>query len=290
MKATLLTDRCVLRVAGEPARGFLNNLVTGDIATMTPDTPRYAALLSPQGKIVADFFVVETPDGEFLIDCPATLAAELLQKLTFYKLRARVTIARDEGLAVLAVWSGDGATSEGTAFRDPRLPALGLRVVLAPERVAKAVAELDATPGDAADYEAHRIALGVPQGGVDFTYGDAFPHDADMDKLSGVDFRKGCFVGQEVVSRVQHRGTARNRVVAVAFAGTAPAPGSAVTAGGKSVGSIGSVSGAQGLAMLRVDRVAEALAAGSPLLAGDTPLQLREGFADFLAAAPKATA
>ena len=283
MKAALLTDRGVLRVAGEPARHFLNNLVTSDIETLAPNTARYTALLSPQGKILADFFVVAAPasEGGFYIDCPAEIAAELLQKLTFYRLRAKVTIENSD-LAVLATWNGGGSTALGLVYRDPRLPELGLRVLVAPSAAKQAAIELGAAWADASDYDAHRIALGVPRGGVDFLYSDAFPHDADLDKLHGVDFRKGCFIGQEVVSRVEHRGTARNRIVPVVFEGPAPPAQTSVLAGDKVIGSMGSSAGNLGLAMLRVDRVAEALAAGATLSAGGIALRLREGFTDFI--------
>jgi folate-binding protein YgfZ len=294
MKAALLTDRSVLRVTGEPARGFLHNLVTGDIETLTPGAARYTALLTPQGKIIADFFVIEAGDdhgGGFFIDGPKALAADLAQKLTFYKLRAKVTIESIETLAVIAAWDDQGATDDvsfddGLVYRDPRLPALGLRAIVPADLARKAAADLGATLADASDYEAHRIALGVPRGGIDFIYGDAFPHDADLDKLNGVDFRKGCYVGQEVVSRVEHRGTARNRIVAVAFDDHPAEDGVAVTAGDKTVGTMGSSAGKQGLAMLRVDRVAEAIDAGVPLSAGGIPLTLRDSaVADFLAQA-----
>jgi folate-binding protein YgfZ len=277
MPAALLTDRVVLRVAGDPARHFLNNLVTSEIETLAPGDARYTALLTPQGKIVADFFVVAAPESEggFYIDCPAELADELFQKLTFYRLRAKVTIEKT-GLAVLAIWGGDGATPKGIAFPDPRLPTLGSRVLTPPDE-AKVLTLADITA-----YDAHRIALGVPRGGADFKYNDAFPHDADLDKLHGVDFKKGCFVGQEVVSRVEHRGTARNRIVPVSFDGAAPPAGTGVMAGEKSVGIMGSSAGKIGLAMLRVDRVAEALSAGTKLSAGGIALHLREGFTSFI--------
>ena len=134
----------------------------------------------------------------------------------------------------------------------------------------KAAAELGATLVDAADYEAHRIALGVPRGGSDFIYNDAFPHEADMDQLGGVDFDKGCFVGQEVVSRMEHRGTARTRVVPVAFDGPPPEAGVTVTAGETTLGMMGSGAGVigRGLATLRLDRVADAMANGTPMVAG----------------------
>jgi folate-binding protein YgfZ len=286
MKAALLTDRGVLRVTGEPARHFLHNLVTANIETLTPGHARYAALLTPQGKILADFFVVEAPaadGGGFFIDAPKALVPDLAQKLTFYKLRAKVTIEPLDALSVLAAWDGIGATEYGLDYRDPRLPALGQRVLLPAEVAKEAVADLGAALVDESTYEAHRIALGVPRGGVDFIYGDVFPHDADLDKLGGVDFKKGCFIGQEVVSRVEHRGTARNRIVPVAFDAHAAEDGSPVMAGEKNVGTMGSSAGNLGLAMLRVDRVADALAAGTPLLAGGIPMKLREGaVADFV--------
>jgi folate-binding protein YgfZ len=286
MKAALLTDRGVLRVTGEPARHFLHNLVTANIETLTPGHARYAALLTPQGKILADFFVVEAPaadGGGFFIDAPKALVPDLAQKLTFYKLRAKVTIEPLDALSVLAAWDGIGATEYGLDYRDPRLPALGQRVLIPAEVAQEAAADLGAALVDESAYEAHRIALGVPRGGVDFVYGDVFPHDADLDKLGGVDFKKGCFIGQEVVSRVEHRGTARNRIVPVAFDAHAAEDGSPVMAGEKNVGTMGSSAGNLGLAMLRVDRVADALAAGTPLLAGGIPMKLREGaVADFV--------
>jgi folate-binding protein YgfZ len=286
MKAALLTDRGVLRVAGEPARHFLHNLVTANIETLTPGQARYAALLTPQGKIIADFFVVEASaedGGGFFIDAPKALVPDLAQKLNFYKLRAKVTIEPLDALSVLAVWDGSGSTEYGLDYRDPRLQALGQRVLIPADVAQEAAKDLGADLVDASDYEAHRIALGVPRGGVDFIYGDVFPHDADLDKLGGVDFKKGCFVGQEVVSRVEHRGTARNRIVPVAFDAHAAEDGSPVMAGDKAVGTMGSSAGNIGLAMLRVDRVADALAAGVPLMAGGIPMKLRDGaVADFL--------
>jgi folate-binding protein YgfZ len=146
--------------------------------------------------------------------------------------------------------------------------------MLPPHLAADAAADLGATLVEAADYEAHRIALGVPRGGLDFTYGDAFPHETDMDQLNGVDFAKGCYVGQEVVSRMEHRGTARNRVVPVAYEGYAPDPGAPVTAADKPVGVFGSRAQERALALLRLDRAADAIAAGSPLVAGGATLRL----------------
>ena len=179
-----------------------------------------------------------------------------------------------ETLGVLAIWGGEAATEYGLCYPDPRLPALGLRCMLPPHLAGKAAADLGAEFVDASVYEAHRIALGVPRGGLDFIYGDAFPHETDMDQLGGVDFDKGCFVGQEVVSRIEHRGTARNRIVPVSYEGFAPEAGMPVNAGERTVGTLGSTAQGRGLAMLRLDRVTDALAAGEPLLAGGVEMRL----------------
>jgi len=279
MRAALLPDRGVVKVAGDEARKFLNGLVTADVDEVTPEVARYAALLTPQGKIIVDGIVAEAPrndGGGFLIDCPRALSATLVQRLNFYKLRAKV-LAEDlsDSLGVLAAWGGGGGDTEhGFAFVDPRLPALGLRVLLPPHLAVPAATALGAEMCDAEAYEAHRIALGVPRGGLDFSYGDAYPHEIDMDQLHGVDFDKGCYVGQEVVSRIEHRARARTRIVPVAFDAFAPDVGVAVMAGDREVGTMGSAAAGRGLAMLRLDRVGEAMAAGTPLSAGGLAIRL----------------
>lgn len=278
MQAALLPDRGVVKVAGDDARHFLNGLATNDISHVAPGSARYAALLTPQGKIIADFIVAEAPaadGGGFFLDCPRELVPTLVQKLNFYKLRAKV-ICEDlsEVLCVIAVWDGTGTTRYGLCYVDPRLAALGMRVMLPPHLAAEAAADLGATLAEPAAYEAHRIALGVPRGGEDFSYGDTFPHEADMDQLAGVDFDKGCYVGQEVVSRVEHRNRARSRIVPVAYDESPPSAGLPVMAGGKEVGTLGSTAKGRGLAMMRLDRVSDALAEGIPLTCGGVPLRV----------------
>jgi folate-binding protein YgfZ len=277
MQAALLPDRGVVKVVGEEARKFLNGLVTADIDAVDPAHARFTALLTPQGKIIVDFILAEAEPadgGGFFLDCPRALAPALVERLNFYKLRAKV-INEDLSavLGVMAIWPG-ATTEYGLCYADPRLPALGTRCMLPPHLAAEAAADLGATLTDAAQYHAHRIGLGVPQGGLDFIYGDAFPHETDMDQLHGVDFDKGCFVGQEVVSRIEHRGTARTRIVPIAYAEFSPDPGIPVTAGDKAVGTLGSTARGQGLAMLRLDRAAEAIAAGIPLTAGGIEIKL----------------
>ena len=278
MKAALLADRGVVKVAGDGARDYLHGLVTVDILALAPGAARFCALLTPQGKIIADFIVTEAPavdGGGFFLDIPRAAGAALVGKLNLYKLRAKVLIEDlSETLGVLAAWDGKGSTKIGLIYADPRLPALGMRVMLPPHLAAAVTTELGAEPVDPSLYEAHRIALGVPQGGTDFSYGDAFPHESDMDQLGGVDFAKGCYIGQEVVSRMEHRGTARTRAVPVRYDGAAPQAGAAVTAGERQLGTIGSAAAGRAVALLRLDRVTEAMSRGEPLTAGGTPIHL----------------
>jgi tRNA-modifying protein YgfZ len=278
MKAAVLPDRGVAKVVGADARHFLNGLLTADINKVSPEQAAFCALLTPQGKIIADCIVAEAPaadGGGFFLDAPRALMPSLVDKLNFYKLRAKVLVEDlSETLAVLAAWEGDGDTEYGLCYADPRLAALGSRVMIPPHLAAETAADLGATLVDSKLYEAHRIALGIPRGGLDFTYGDAFPHETDMDQLNGVDFDKGCYVGQEVVSRIEHRGNTRARVVPVAFDGFAPEAGASVMAGEKTIGTLGSTANGQGLALLRLDRAEEAIHAGAPLICGNVTLRL----------------
>jgi tRNA-modifying protein YgfZ len=280
MKAAFLTDRGVVKVAGEDARNFLNGLITTDLDKLQPGLGRFGALLTPQGKIIVDFLITEAPAGHgggFLIDCPKALAQTLADKLKFYKLRAKVAVENlSDDLGVLAAWDGVPAATPDLSFADPRDARLGIRI-LVPADLKQRLAELiGAELVDDGDYEAHRIAIGVPRGGLDFIYGDAFPHETNMDRLAGVDFDKGCYVGQEVVSRMQHRGTARTRSVKVLLDGPSPEAGATILAADKPVGTIGSTAAGKGIALVRIDRVADALDAGQPLTAGGLGLRLAE--------------
>jgi tRNA-modifying protein YgfZ len=280
MKAAFLGDRGVVKVTGEDARNFLNGLVTTDLTQLAPGLGRFGALLTPQGKIIVDFLITEAPAGHgggFLIDCPRALAKGLADKLGFYKLRAKVAVENlSDSLGVIAAWGGEPVIKPDLAFADPRDAALGWRI-LAPQDLAQKVADLvGAELVDSAAYEAHRIASGVPRGGLDFIYGDAFPHETNMDRLHGIDFDKGCYVGQEVVSRMQHRGTARTRTVRVTLDGAPPEAGSPVLAGDKPVGTMGSTSGQNGLALIRTDRATDALDAGLALTAGGLGIRLAD--------------
>jgi folate-binding protein YgfZ len=278
--AVWLEDRGVVRVFGDDAASFLQGVLTNDVETLKPHEARYAALLSPQAKILFDFLVVALPaesGAAFALDCAASQAADLARRLNFYKLRAKVTIA-DESAdhGVVAFWGAEPETAPGgIVYADPRDPRLGRREIL-PR--ARAIAEGEA---GRADYEALRISLGVPEGGVDFPYGDAFPHDVNMDLLHGVDFEKGCYVGQEVVSRMKHRGGVRKRIVRVRLGGPAPAAGAQVMDGDLPVGTLGSSADGLALAMLRLDRAEEAKAAGRALSVAGVGAEVAAPFVDF---------
>ncbi len=284
-------DRGVVSVTGADAEKLLGGLLTNDIALLEQRPALYAALLSPQGKMLFDFLVVKTPEG-FLLDTAREKAAELVKRLSMYKLRAQAEIRDVSADFVVAALWGDapasfGETAGSFVFADPRFEALGFRV-LAKADVAEGL--LSATKGTAvpADaYHAHRIGLGIPEGGKDFVFGDTFPHDALLDQIHGVSFTKGCFVGQEVVSRMQHRASARKRVVPVIADQNLPAEPLPILAGEAEIGQLGSVDGSRGLALLRLDRVAEALRGDVPITAGGVPLRVEvPAFASFRIGAP----
>jgi folate-binding protein YgfZ len=286
MPVAHLADRGVVRVGGEDAKTFLDGLLTCDLDRVAGGKPRFGALLTPQGKILVDFVVFAAADG-FYLDCARAHAADLARRLGFYRLRAKVAV--DDLSATHGVMVGWGGAAkpenDGFAADDPRLAALGWRSI-----VTRDLASLPQGEGTAA-YHAHRVALGVPEGGQDFVFGEAFPHEALMDQLHGVDFDKGCYVGQEVVSRMQHRGTARTRIVPLVYgAAEAPVAGAEVTAGERTIGRTGTAASGRGLAMLRVDRAGEALAAGLTIRAGGAPARIElPGWATFALAAQAAT-
>lgn len=263
MASSLLPHRAIIAVSGDEAETFLNRLFTNSMLGMVPGASRYAALLSPQGKLLYDFLVYRRPDA-FWIDCRRDHAPDLAKKLALFKLRAKVTVderAADFGIA--ATWGGALMEAPGPAFRDPRHDGLGYRIVAPFD-------QLQAFPDEPEAYRAHCVALGVPEGGVDFVYGDTFVHDANLDLLNGVDFEKGCYVGQEVVSRVHHRNSARKRIVRLDFYGTPPTPGRELTAAARRIGQVTSIADNRGLATARTDRLRDAETSKVPVLAGET--------------------
>lgn len=257
MPAVFLRDRALIRVSGAEAQSFLQNLITTDVVSLGAGEARPGALLTPQGKILFDFMIWQDGDS-YLIETEVSQRDALLKRLAMYKLRAAVDLKAD-GEGVTVSW-GDG---HGPGWNDSRFAKAGLAVSRNAGRHGD---------GDPAAYDALRAAYGVAESGSDYALQDVFPHDVLMDLNGGLSFKKGCYVGQEVVSRMQHRGTARRRVVTVTSAEPLPVSGSEITAAGKPIGTIGSVVGHTGLAIVRIDRAGEAIAAGTPLLAGAIPV------------------
>jgi tRNA-modifying protein YgfZ len=279
-KIAKLEDRGAIAVRGPDAVKFLQGLVTNDLEPLQSAQDQLAvdaaaahtALLSPQGKILFEFFCLRTPEG-FVLDTLRSRAGDLIKRLTMYKLRAAVEIQDvSDRHAMLVLW-GAGACSSGPtqdtiAFQDPRHGDLGQRI-LAEARFAMDIAS--ATNGEtvsAQDYHAHRIALGIPDGGADYDLGDTYPHEANLDRLHGVSFTKGCYVGQEIVARMQHKTAIRKRVIPVVGVAALPADRPDIMAGDVSIGKLGSVSGTRGLALIRLDRAAEFATRGQGLTAG----------------------
>ena len=257
-----------MRVSGSDAAAFLDNLLTADVGGLAQNEARFAALLTPQGKIISDMFVVRDQDA-YWIDYPSAVMDALFKRLLMYRLRSKVDMTDgSKSNRMIAGWQ-QPVPQKGLAFTDPRLNTLGWRAIVALDADLSTDVTVEA-------YNAHRVALGVPEGGRDFAYGDAFPHEADMDQLHGVDFHKGCYVGQEVVSRMQHRAIARTRVVPVRFVeGFVAHEGTEAVSGGKVLGRIGSIGeNGQALALLRLDRVGEALDAGETLAAAGLAFKL----------------
>ena len=258
MTDAFLPDRALLRVSGADAESFLHNLITTDVAGLPAGEARPGALLTPQGKILFDFLIWRDGDG-FLIETDAEQLEALTKRLTLYRLRAAVTLA-PAGQGVTVSWD---PPVEGAA--DARFAKAGITLTRRAGRHGD---------GDPSAYHALRIGAGLVEAGRDYPLQDAFPHDVLLDLTQGLSFRKGCYVGQEVVSRMQHRGTARRRVVLVEADAALPAAGTELTAGGKPLGTLGSVDGARGLAIVRIDRAGDAIANALPILAGDAPVRL----------------
>ncbi|MEM1197794.1 MAG: folate-binding protein [Pseudomonadota bacterium] len=264
----LLPSRGVIALSGEEASTFLNGLITANVEDVDQGTPAYGALLTPQGKILFDFFIQR--DGErYLVDCSVSQKPDLIKRLTFYKLRAKVDIADlSDTMGVAAGW--DGAELPGLAYADPRSEQAGARTV----------ADLEDFKGleDAGEaaYEAHRIALGLADSDRDIGSGELFPHEANFDQVGGVHFTKGCYVGQEVVSRMKHKAKVRKRIVIAHGESGTLASGSEITTDGKVSGTVLSTQGAEGLALIRLDRLEDAYANAGEISAGDARLTFRK--------------
>jgi tRNA-modifying protein YgfZ len=276
-KIALLPDRGIVTVKGEDAEKLIQGLISNDMALLATQAALHTGVLSPQGKILFDMFVVKAPDG-YCLETAREMTTRLVEHFLRYKLRAKADVADAcADYTVAAVWGAPyepkGQGTQPIWFADPRLPELGYREFVTIDSD-WALAGHAADSGTPQEYHAHRIALGVPEGGKDYAFGDTYPHEALFDELNGVSFKKGCFIGQEVVARMEHRGTARKRVVPVVAATPLPAPGAAVVAGSVEIGRLGSVVNGRGLALLRLDRAAEMKEKGEVMRAGTVPVQI----------------
>lgn len=270
--ASLLEDRSVIALKGAETRDFLQGLITNDMTQCAPGKAIYAALLTPQGKILFEFFIVER-DGGFLLDCAAQRRNDLLKRLTLYRLRAKIEISPAAGLAVAAVWNDDGsipAFDIPWAYADPRLPPLGLRAIGAQAELQKGLSGIP--PGD---YGLHRLRLGVPDS-ADLPPDTVLALNSGLEELHGVSFKKGCYVGQEVTARMKHRATARKRFVIAETQGDLPPPGTALDAGGREIGALATGADSQALALVRLDRLAEIAQAGAEISAAGKKTILRK--------------
>lgn len=266
MPFALLRDRALISVSGPDAEHFLQNILTTDLDVLRPSEAKPGALLTPQGKILFDFLISRAGDNAFRLECRTEIADDFVRRLMLYKLRAKVEITKTDQALVTVVWGDDSTASQSdsTGVADARFVDAAVR------RIYGEAAE----NGAPAAWQALRIAHGIAESGTDYQLNDAFPHDVLLDETGGVGFKKGCYVGQEVVSRMQHRGTARRRVLIVQGESTLPAAGTELTVAGRPVGTLGSTAGTTGLAIARIDRVKAAIDADQPVLAGDVTVLL----------------
>lgn len=243
----LLTDRAVLAVYGEDARTYLQGIITNDIRKVTPDNAVFSALLSPQGKYLFEFFIIEH-DGALLLETDKARLPELIKRLSMYRLRAKVTFEEKPEWNVAAIWGkANMQRADSITYTDPRHPALGQRILY----------KMPAFTGmDEGDYEAHRLSLGIPEGGKDLIVDRSILLEYGYDHLNAIDFTKGCYVGQEVTARSKHRATLHKYIHCVAAEKPLPPAGTVITSNGRELGDMRSSSGTIGLAVLRKEDAA----------------------------------
>jgi folate-binding protein YgfZ len=279
----VLPERGLLALQGADARPFLQGLISNDVNGIRLDQAGYAALLTPQGKFLFDFFVVQSGEA-LLLDTEAARLQDLQRRLLMYRLRSKVEITDVSAGLVVAALIGEGVVGllelperpgvcrildQGLAFVDPRLPGMGARALLPGQSARAGLAALGFEEAPRAAYERLRLSLGVPDGSRDLAVEKATLLESGFEELNGVDFAKGCFVGQELTARMKYRGLVRKRLMPVTFEGAAPAPGALIRLGEREAGEMRSSIDGRGLALLRLEQVAKAKEAGMPLLAGD---------------------
>lgn len=263
--ATPLIHRSLVRIGGADRHAFLQGLVSNDVTKSTPTNAVYAALLTPQGKFLHDLFILDVHET-FLIDCEAARADDLLRRLTAYKLRSKVTFENaSNAFDVWALWNYTPQAPH--SFPDPRLPALGMRVF-----VAKGATPANITPADFNAYDQHRLSQGVADGSRDMEIEKSTLVESNFDFLNGIDWKKGCYTGQELTARMHHRALAKKRLFPVRIEGTAPDPGSLLHLGDAEAGQMRSHNGPHGLALLKIDAVHQTLSQEKPLTYAETRL------------------
>lgn len=271
-----LKDRAVLAISGPDARSYLQALISNDVDKVSQTRGIYAALLTPQGKFLHDFFVIALNDI-LLFDCEASRIEDLQRRLTFYRLRADAKIEnKSDDLTVYAL-IGDGkidagAFAGGVIFDDPRIESIGARAILPHDGGAAALEDAGLSPALPEDYDRLRLRHGLPDGSRDIVVEKGFLLENGLDDLNGVDFEKGCYIGQELTARTKHRATIRKRLLRVDIDGPLPPPGAPVMFGDKKAGEMRSGRGDLGLAMLRLEIVDEAAAAEQALRCEDASL------------------
>ena len=272
---TELTDRGLVRISGADCIDFLQNLLTCDLKELQASGTKFGALLTPQGKLQFDF-VLHRLDDSILIDMQKSILPDFVKRMDTYKLRSNVEIEDiSSSHIVLGIWNTTRAIDNAIASNpDPRLPDLGFRSVCLSEKVADAISDPSLAPCQLEDYHNFRIKLGVPAGDHDFQYGSVFPYDVNMDNLNGIDFAKGCYIGQEVISRMKHRSTARKRSVIVTADGPLPVAGTEIRAEGRGIGTLGSSAEGIGIAVIRLDRAKSSMDSSTPMLVEDIEITI----------------
>ena len=283
---TVLEDRGLIGISGEEARDFLQGLISNDTMKTGPDQAIYAAFLTPQGKFLHDFFIIEL-DGSLLLDCEGDRLADLLKRLRMYKLRAKVEVEdRSPDFAVAALFgkdalsaaglpekAGSAATFNGGVFyADPRLAAAGARAILPKDGAEAALSATGLTPGDKAAYEAVRISLGLPDGSRDMQTDKAILLENGFEELNGVDWDKGCYMGQELTARTKYRGLVKKRLMPVSVDGPLPQPGTPILLDGREAGEMRSGNDGLGLALMRLEALEKAAESGGAFTAGEATL------------------
>lgn len=271
--AVKLENRALIHMKGADAETLLQGLITFDMERLKTNDSGFGALLTPQGKVLFDFIILPMGDG-FLFDTLAGAGSDLLKRMSMYKLRSDVQLEDvSDAYSVLAFVpsSPDDALPKlsDPIVSDPRHVGLGYRAYVPVADVDVVLAKANVSLDTSSSYTAKRVELAIPEAPVDYKYADVFPHDINLDQMHGVGFDKGCFVGQEVVSRVKHRGTARKRIVIVSSDDKLPEPGTDIQSENKSIGTLGSVADNKGLAMVRLDKVNDVLEEGRNINAGD---------------------